>query len=453
MTDEVTQRRVAAIVGRPNVGKSALFNRLCRRRIAIVHEQEGVTRDRLACEIEAEGEKFELLDTGGICRPDRNSSERDIHQGINRQAEAAVNDAAVLILVVDVKCGVVPLDTEVAALLRKSSRPIIVAANKADDDRSEGEAEEFSCLGFPVFPVSAMHNRGIEPLMQEVLRSLPPPTESNLAEPLKVAVVGRPNAGKSSYINRLLRSDRVIVSDVPGTTRDSIEVPFTVGTGPQARHYVLMDTAGIRRRRKIDSLVDHFSMLRAEGTIEKADVVVLALDAEKGPSVQEKKIAAMILEKRKGCLMLVNKWDLVEAKTTQRQYTKKMYHELPFLNFVPIVYASSTSGFNIRRSIEAIDYVADQVSARLTTGVLNRVLHEAVEKNPPPIIKNRRLKLYYAAQVGTRPVCIKLFVNNAIRLQPSYRSYITNSLRRAFGLEGAPIVLATASHQKRSGSR
>lgn len=436
--------RAVAIVGRPNVGKSALFNRMAGRRLAIVHEQEGVTRDRLICEVVRDGVRFELADTGGVGAIDNARAVDRIDAGIRAQVDCAIQDADVLILTVDVRAGRTPLDVEMSRILRRSGRSVITAANKADDPALDALTADFEPLGFPCLAVSAMHNRGIDELVAAVREHLPPAPPAAERRPLKVAVVGRPNAGKSSYINRLLRSERVIVSEVPGTTRDSIEVPFSVGQGPQARHYELIDTAGIKQRRKIKDSVEFFSMVRAEQSIERADVVVLAIDAVKGATAQEKKIASLIHKNEKGCLLLVTKWDLMEH-TTQRTYAKELRHALPFLDHVPAVFVSSESGFNVRRSIEAVDYVADQIDLSLGTGLLNRVLREAWDAHQPTADRGRRLKLYYAVQTGTRPVRIKCFVNDPRGLSDNYRRYLIGRLRAAFGLEGAPVILLCAA--------
>jgi len=441
-TETVPEQRVVAIVGRPNVGKSALFNRLVGRRAALVHAESGVTRDRLSAEASWEEERFELIDTGGIGLLDQERSPDEIVTGTRTQVDVAIRDAPVLIFVVDVTEGVCPLDTEVAHLLHRSGRRVLVAANKADNEKLDKQAAEFEALGFNVFPVSSLHNRGIAPLMEAVTAGLPPSSAAGEeVTPLRVAVVGRPNVGKSSYINRLLRNERVIVSDVPGTTRDSVEIPFAVGRGESARHYILVDTAGIRKQGRTRSAVDQYSLLRTEKSVAAADVVVLVLDAVAGPTAGDKKIAGQILDKHRGCLLLVNKWDLTGKEVTQRRYARALAEALPFLPFVPIVFASAQSGYNIRRSIEVIDYVGAQVSATLTTGTLNRVLHEAMQRVAPPMVKGRRLKLYYATQVGVRPVRVRLFVNDPKRVSSSYRSYLMHALRDAFGLEGAPVVL------------
>ncbi len=438
--DVQAPRRVVAIVGRPNVGKSAIFNRIIGRRLSIVHEESGVTRDRLNAEAEVAGEKFQLVDTGGLGQLDNARGQDRFDEGIRQQIDVAIRDAAVFILVVDVEAGVVPLDREVARLLREAGRPVFVAANKADHPSRDARAEDCAELGYPVYPVSALHSRGFDPLLRDVVGELPPPVEEAGEEPLRVAVVGKPNAGKSSYINRLLRSNRVLVSEVPGTTRDSIEIPFRVGRGKQARSYLLMDTAGLKRKGKVKDVVEMFSMMRAEESIRRADVVVLVLDAEVGPSAHDKKISSLIHRHEKGSVLLVNKWDRMEG-TTQRAYLKALAGALPFLQHVPVVFASAHSGYNIRRSVDAIDHVAAQVRSKLATGVLNRVLHDAINRRPPTAVDGRRMKLFYATQTGTQPLRITLFVNHPRRVNENYRRYLVHALRDAFGLEGAPVIL------------
>lgn len=441
MEKQESNRRVIAIVGRPNVGKSALFNRITGRRLAIVHEESGVTRDRLCSEAVWDGHPFELIDTGGIGLMDGKSSADHIEQGTREQVDIALQDAASIIFVTDVTQGVVPLDETVAGLLHQCGKPVVVAVNKADHEGLDDRHLEFASLGFPMFPISVLHKRGIDDLVQEAIKPLPPVTPADLIEPLKIAVVGRPNAGKSSYINRLLQNKRVIVSDVPGTTRDSIEIPFCTGQGEQLRKYVLIDTAGIRKFSRAKDAVEKYSINRAEKSVEAADVVIMMIDATEGPKKQNKKIAALVLEQHKGCVILVNKWDLAEGVTTQREYGKALREELQFLDFVPVLFTSAETGYNIRRTIEAVDHVSTQMRTQLTTGLLNRVVQEAVQKYQPPIMQNHRLKIYYVTQVGVNPVTIRFFVNTPTRVSANYQTYLMHRLRKAFGLEGAPIVL------------
>lgn len=446
---ELKNKRTVAIVGRPNVGKSALFNRLIGRRVSIVHEMCGVTRDRVICECTFEDERFELIDTGGLGNIDSAETHDAIVNGTNQQVDIAIKDASVIIFVVDITADMAPMDKEVARILHRSGLPVFIAANKSDNTQTEMLGAEYEQLGFPLFPVSALHNRGVGEMMELVVKELPEgenPTEKN---PLRVAVIGRPNAGKSSYINRLIKSDRVIVSDIPGTTRDSVEVPFTIYKGKQARHYSLIDTAGVHRHRQSHGAVEKFSLMRTEQSIKSADVVVLMLDATEGPKTMDKKIAATALEHKKGLLIVINKWDLAEGtEVTQTAYTKELKKVIPFLNFAPLLFISAESGLNMKRSIEAIDYVGEQVTTQISTGVLNRVIKDATDRVQPPVVGTRRLKIYYATQVTSNPIRIKLFVNNPMRAQDSYRSYLVNQLRKAFGLEGAPITLVFSNRPR-----
>jgi GTP-binding protein len=446
-----TAKRIVAIVGRPNVGKSALFNRLAGKRVAIVHEQSGVTRDRLVREVAWDDDRFELIDTGGIGNMDGEGIKATIDAGTRQQVDIALEDAPIVIFVVDLHAGILPLDEEVAGILREGGAKVYLAANKADTPNRDTDAAEFERFGFPVFPVSALHNRGIGDMMDEVAKQLPKGTNETIDRPLKVAVVGRPNVGKSSYINRLLRNDRVIVSDIPGTTRDSIEVPFSVGAGAQAQHYTLIDTAGIRRRGKVGDAVEIFSLIRAEESIKKCDLAVLVVDATKGVTSQDKKIAAKVLGNNKGCVVLVNKWDLSEV--TQTKFFPELAYALAGFDYIPIVFASAESGYNIRNTVDAIDYVATQIRADLPTGVLNRTILAAHQKTPPAAVNGKRLKIYYSTQTGHQPIRVTLFVNNPKIIQDSYKSYLTKAIRKAFGLEGAPIVIRARGRGPRSDKR
>ena len=438
-------RRVVAIVGRPNVGKSALFNRLVGRRLAIVHEESGVTRDRLVCEAAWDDQRFELIDTGGLDTAHAAQPDQEVRAGTRRQIEVAIADAAVILWVVDLSSGLVPLDEEVGRLLRRSGKPVLVAANKADTAQRDPQAAEFAALGYPFYPVSALHNRGLEPLLDEVLRRLPPGAPPRPEDALRVAIVGRPNVGKSSFINRLLGRERLLVSAVPGTTRDSIEIPFVIGQGPQARHYLLIDTAGLRRAGHVHEAVEKFSALRTSQSIERADVAVLMMDAEQGPTAFDKRIAAQIQEAHKGCVLLVNKWDLAADKVRLEAYEQALRRTLAFLDYVPIGFVSARSGLNMRRSIALLDRVAAAVATALPTGLLNRVLHDAFQRVQPPQVQNHRLKLYYATQIGVQPIRLKLFVNDPQRLTTAYETYLIRCLRKAFGLEGAPVQLRLQS--------
>jgi GTP-binding protein len=434
--------RVIAIVGRPNVGKSAIFNRIAGKRIAIVHDESGVTRDRLMREVDWEEEKFSLVDTGGIMTRDAATEKDPIVAGVRAQVDSALDDAAVVIMVVDVQQGVQPMDEEVARIVRKSGVPCLLAVNKCDLDRHEEGVSDFARLGFPTFPVAAQHNRGMGALMEAVLPHLPEAVNATAKRPLRVAIVGRPNAGKSSYINRLLKAERVIVSDIAGTTRDSIDIPFTIGEGEQARHYTLVDTAGMRHKHCIDNAVERFSLFRAEESVKQADVVVLIMDPELGPTVQDKHIAALIQAEQKACVMMINKWDIaVEKEMKEKEATETLYKILPFMSYCPLILISAKTGYNIRKSIEVIDAVAAQTQIKLPTGMLNRTLVEATHRVVAPAKAGKRLRVYYAVQVGTAPILIRMFVNDPKLATKQYTDFMTRTLRERFGLEGAPVVI------------
>lgn len=440
--------RTVAIVGRPNVGKSAVFNRIAKKRIAIVHGEAGVTRDRLVREVYWGDQRFSLIDTGGIMNIDNETIHDRIDAGIRVQAEAAINDAPAVIFVVDGQSGLTPLDEEVAGLLRKSGANVFLAVNKSDTPAMDNAIADFASLGFPVFPISALHGRGFDNLMERVLRKLPAQVERFGAGPddekdnLCVAVVGRPNAGKSSFINKLLRAERVLVSDVPGTTRDCIDVPFSV----EGRNYTLIDTAGARRVARVDTAVERYSRFRMQESIDRADVVVLMLDASRGVGLLEKQLAGLISESGKGCVIVVNKWDISEI--SERDFSEKLAYEMKFMAYCPIIFMSAKTGMNVNNALVAIEHVATQCQATLPTGLLNRVLSKAYESIGVPTVGGRPLRMYYATQVGRNPIMIRIFVNDPRRLPGHYAQFLTNSLRREFGLEGAVIKLQFRSRTR-----
>jgi len=446
---------VVAIVGRPNVGKSALFNRIARQRIAIVFDQPGVTRDRVAREVETNGHRFLLVDTGGLAFDRTPGSDDPLAAETRQQAAVAVSDAAVCIVVVDTRTGVTPLDEEVIKRVRESGVPCAIAANKCDREADDYRADEFLRFGLEVFPVSAEHGRGMDKLIAFATARLPPvDAEADAAKPLRVAVVGRPNAGKSSYINRLLNADRVIVSDIPGTTRDCVDVPFTIGTGPAARHYMLVDTAGMKHHTQMSKTsVDNFSLFRSERAIEEADVVLLVLESELGPVRQDMRIAGKIIDANRACVVLMNKWDLaVEKGITEQKATEVLRQMLPFMSYAPIVFCSAKTGYNIRRTVDAIDSAASSVRAKIPTGILNRTLVEATKRTLAPMKNGKRLKVYYGLQVGVDPLTIRLFVNDPKLVTPAYKSYIEKAIRARFGLEGAPLRLFLKARSRKDGA-
>ena len=447
--------RVVAIVGRPNVGKSALFNRIARQRIAIVFDQPGVTRDRVAREVEANGQRFMLVDTGGLAFDRTPGSDDPLAAETRQQAALAVTDAAVCLVVVDARAGVTPLDEEVLKRVRESGVPCAIVANKCDVETDDARADEFARFGMPVLPCSAEHGRGIAEIVAFATAKLPPPdADAAAARPLRVAVVGRPNAGKSSYINRLLNAERVIVSDIPGTTRDCVDMPFTIGSGPTARRYVLVDTAGMKRHTQMSKTsVDNFSLFRSEKAIEEADVVLLVMESELGPTKQDMRIAGKILDAHRACVILMNKWDLAHEKDMKEaEATKVLRHMMPFLSFAPVVFCSAKSGYNVRRTVDAIDAVASSVQARLPTGVLNRTIETATKKTLAPMVRGKRLKVYYGLQVGNDPLTIRLFVNDPKLVTDAYRSYMEKAIRARFGLEGAPIRMFLKARSRKDGA-
>ncbi len=483
-----------AIVGRPNVGKSALFNRIVGKRIAIVHDQPGVTRDRVTAEAEWNGKSFTLVDTGGIGLLKREKSDDIIIKAALEQVELAIEAANAIILVVNVQEGIVPLDREVSEKLHRSGKPILVAVNKVDTHREEKNADEFTALGFEkIFPVTAIHGDGIENLMNAAISYLPeskvesPESSAEKTDgetqslgprpltlgPLKLAIVGRPNVGKSSIINALTKSERVIVSPIPGTTRDAVDVPFEVETDGVRQKYILIDTAGMRKTRQVGDSIEFYSVKRSEDSIERSDIVVLVLDAESGIIEQDKKIADRIVENRKACIVVINKWDLFDeqireareeeiAKRNRKQRTEGqektmstlaefgawVQRKLFFLDYAPVIFTSAKSGFHLERLLEAVRYVASQLQQKIPTAILNRTLHDAVERRQPISSAGHRLKFFYATQVRQSPPTFLLFVNKDELFSEQYKKYLAGEMRKAFGYEGCPIVLAPKARPK-----
>lgn len=443
---------IVSLVGRPNTGKSALFNKIAKKRVAIVFDQPGVTRDRVTRQVDILGRKVMLVDTGGIAF-DRRVTKDPLDDETRAQAELAVEDSAVCIIVVDAREGITPLDTEVIKRVRESGVPCIIAANKCDTPSEDWRAAEFERFGLPVFAISAEHSRSIGDLLEAAAAKLPPAEEDDSAKnPLRVAIVGRPNAGKSSYVNKLLKAPRVIVSEIAGTTRDAVEVPFTIGSGKEARHYMLVDTAGMKPHTKMSKTsVDNFSLFRSEQAIKEADVVVLLLDAQMGPTMQDKRIAGKILDSHRACVLMLQKWDLAQKNAIDETKAHDAVRQMmPFLSFAPIVSCSNKSGYNVRRSIDAIDKAAASASERIPTGMLNNVLAKAAKKTVSPMVRGKRLKIYYALQVATKPQTIRIFVNDPKLATPAYMSYLEKNIRARFGLEGAPLRILLKARVRNS---
>lgn len=426
---------IVAIVGRPNVGKSTFFNYLAGRRISIIDDTPGVTRDRIYAESEWRGRKFTIIDTGGI----EINTDDYIKRQMVQQAHIAIDMADVIIMLVDSKAGMTALDQEVASLLRKASKPVIVAVNKVDNPgEPPADIYEFYNLGMgELYPISSIHGLGIGELLDAVYEHFPSAEESDEDEDaIKVAVIGKPNVGKSSIINRILGEERVIVSDVPGTTRDAIDTHFEVS----GKRYIFIDTAGIRRKSRVDDEIEKYSVIRSWAAIDRADVCIIMLDAQDGVTEQDTRIAGYAHEQGKASIIVVNKWDLVEKQTgTLEEYRKKVGEQLEFMNYAPIVFVSAKTGQRVERLFELIDYVFDQASFRVQTGVLNDVLNEAVAMVQPPSDKGKRLKIYYMTQTDVRPPSFVLFVNDIELMHYSYERYLKNTLRSNFGFEGTPI--------------
>lgn len=451
MQEEPKKQRIVAIVGRPNVGKSAIFNRIIGRRVAIVHSESGVTRDRLIHEAIWHNQRFKIIDTGGLCMLDGSETKDIIQNETHKQVETALEDASIVLFVVDVQAGIMPMDEEVARMLRNKNCKVLLAANKADDDAKEQSSGDFQKFGYPVFAVSALHDRGFQALLSNIINHLPQDTaDEEEVNPLKVAIIGRPNVGKSSFVNSLLGNDRVIVSEIAGTTRDSIDIPFQIGKGRFAKHYILIDTAGLRKTGKIDNMVEKYGSMRAEKAVERADIVLLIFDAVQGPTAFDRKITDMILEQRKGCAFIVNKWDLAVNKVKQDEYLDAMQKAIPFATHCPIEFVSAKERYNVKRCVETIDYVATQIRQELPTGILNRVVNNAYEKVNPPTVHGRKLKIYYSTQTASAPIDILLFVNSTSLITPAYNQYLINEIRKKFGLEGASVALKLRERKRKS---
>ena len=453
---------VLAIVGRPNVGKSALFNRIAGRRIAIVHEEAGVTRDRVSAMAKWRERTFEVVDTGGIAFMDEEKTSDALAAATRRQAEIAIEMASALVMVVDVMAGVAPLDIEIARKLRASGRPIFLAVNKCDNIEREKHAAEFAELGFErLFPIAAVHGLGVPALLEAATERFTTSAVEETNKPTRIAIVGRPNVGKSSLINSILKSERTIVNEIPGTTRDSIDVPFNFKDKP----YVLIDTAGLRHRRKIRTSVDQFGLMRAERSIRDCDMAVLVLDAVDGVTKQDKKIAGQIFEAARGCMILVNKWDLaVEEETREKseegrgrkkkkpfreEYLEALRRELFFLDWAPVLFVSAKTGKGVNDLFEEIEVIEQEMAKHIETPQLNKLLTHAFESYPPPFVHGKRFKVLYAFQKSSRPPTLTLFVNDAHCLTPHYERFLVDKIRAAWGFGGCPIRLNLRQRERR----
>lgn len=431
-----------AIVGRPNVGKSALFNRICKQKIAIVDEAEGITRDRLYAETEFFGTNFEVIDTGGI----NPRSEVAFNEEIKRQAEIAIEEADTIIQVVDGLVGMTDLDKEVAHILLKTKKPVCVAVNKIDNMSQIPFMHQFHSLGIKkMIPVSAAQGWQIAELLEAALEKFPPDQEVFVSTPsIKVAIVGRPNVGKSSLVNYLLDEERCIVSPIPGTTRDSVDISFM----HEEQLYTLIDTAGIRRKKGEHEVVDKFAAIRTERAIERSDLCVLMLDAQTGITAQEKRIANTIEEAGKGCVILLNKWDLVKGFRMEH-CLQGIEEEVPFLKHCPKIFTSAKLGRNIDKIFPEIIEVYENSRKRVTTHQLNKFIGLALQKNHPPMIMGKRLRIYYMAQVAVEPPKFILFVNHPSLMSETYKKYIYNQFREAYEFKGVPLLIFLKGKEKK----
>lgn len=436
-----------AIVGRPNVGKSTLFNRIVGRRAAIVHDQPGLTRDRNYGETEWAGRAFRIVDTGGWEPEDLPTS--SVSEQVREQAALAIDEADLTIVLADGRDPDNPVDRDVVELLRRRGRPFLLAVNRCDNPERDLDAAAFYSFGVEeVFPVSALHGRGAADLLDralELLPNAPEATDADREDIVRVAVVGRPNVGKSTLINRILGDERLVASPMPGTTRDAIDTRVK----REGRDYVLIDTAGIRRRGSIETGAERLSVTAATLSMERSDIALLLMDGAEGVTEQDAHIAGYAAEAGCGLIVVVNKWDAVEKdETTAGAMAKKIRDDLAFIAYAPIIMVSALTGQRVAKLFEHIDRVAEQHGRRIPTGELNRVLERAVARNPPAVRKNRPLRIKYAAQVATHPPLFAVFCNDAGLMHFSYRRYLINQLRREYGFEGTPVRLSLRSTKR-----
>lgn len=429
---------IVAIVGRPNVGKSTLFNIFANSRISIVEDTHGVTRDRLYADTEWLDNEFMMVDTGGI----EIMNTDKIAVSIRQQAQIAIAEADVILFVCDARAGITHEDAEVAKMLRQSKKPIVLAINKADSPKQEMEIFEFYNLGIgePI-PVSAANHLGLGDLLDAVVEKFPETSaygEDGNEDEIKVALIGRPNVGKSSIFNTLVGEERSIVSDVAGTTRDAIDTPVI----REGQKFLFIDTAGMRRKARIDEPIEKYSIIRSLRAVDRSDVVLMVIDAIDGVTEQDKKIAGYAHEAGKGIVLVVNKWDLYDKDNTSTlRYTENLRRELVFMQYAPVVFVSAMTKQRIHRLPEVIHYVAEQNAMRISTSVLNQVVEDAIAINPPPTEKGQRLKILYATQVKIKPPTFVIFVNEPEIMHFSYQRYLENKLREAFGFEGTPLQM------------
>lgn len=426
---------VVAIVGRPNVGKSTLFNRLTKTRDAIVHDMPGVTRDRNYGDVDWYGKLFTLIDTGGF----EPVSEDKILVQMREQARLAMEEADCIIFLMDGKDGLTPSDEAVAEMLRRVKKPVFYVINKIDGESQEENAIDFYRLGIDSFyTVSAEHNRGIYDLMAQVVSSFPDLEKEEESDLVRISIIGRPNVGKSSLVNRLLGADRVVVSDVPGTTRDSVDSLLKV----EGKKYLLIDTAGIRRKSKVSDRLEKYTIIKALSSIERSDVVIILIDAVEGVTEQDVKVAGYAHEKGKACIIAVNKWDLIEKdNSTIGKYVEEIKRNLKYMDYAPIIFISALTGQRAVKVLKLAGEAAGVAAKRVSTAQLNQVIKEAEMKHHPPSYQGKFVKLYYSSQVSVSPPAFVIFTNHPEGIHFSYERYLENRIRTAFGFEGTPVRL------------
>ena len=426
---------LVAIVGRPNVGKSMLFNKLCGQRLSIVEDTPGVTRDRLYAQCEWRNRVFDIVDTGGI----EPGTDDQILSFMREQAEIAIGTATVIVFVCDIRTGMTAADQEVAGMLQRSRKPVVLAVNKMDSTgHTNPDIYEFYNLGLgDPYPVSAVHGHGTGDLLDACFEHFPPEYEEEAEDDvIKVAIIGKPNVGKSSLVNRILGQERVIVSDVAGTTRDAVDSYFE----KDGQKYLIIDTAGMRKKSKVDDRVEKFSVLRATMAIERSDVCAIMIDAQEGVTEQDTKVAGLAHDAGKACIIVVNKWDAIEkdGKTMQRM-EEDVRRDLSYMTYAPVLFLSALTGQRVEKLFGLIDSVVNQAAMRIPTGVLNQVLADAQARVQPPTDKGKRLKIYYMTQIGVKPPHFVIFCNDAQLFHFSYRRYLENQIRATFGLTGTPV--------------
>ncbi len=454
MNDKVSMIPTVAIVGRPNVGKSSLFNAILKRRLAIVHQESGVTRDRVAAPAKWNDRHFQIIDTGGLGMYGGQKKKLGIWDSeIKEQVDIAIESAEILLFVADVTAGVTALDMDIANKLRASGKNIFVIVNKSDNSDIDRESANFAKLGFDkIFPVSCVHRRGIDALMDQIVKEINWETAVPPVEPgLKIAVLGRPNVGKSSIVNRLVGHKRVMVSDIPGTTRDSVEVAFELECKDGKVPAVLVDTAGLRQKRKADTSVEIFSIMRAEDAVERAQLILFVVEASiDGVTAQDKKIADMISQSGKGCIILANKWDLCRKAVKREDVLDEIRYCMHFMDYAPVLFVSALDGSNFDKITAMMAEVRENMRMQIPTSLINKILNDATSRNAPSAIGTvkHHFKVYYATMVGNEPPRFLLFVNDPGVCTSNYLSYLNNSLRKSLGLTGLPIRIQLRAREK-----